>query len=180
MLSRLLLWESRLGEIGDKEALQPLITRLAKTDKNVGTSASEGVRKTLVKVLEKNWPQESAQAIETIRLHFAKSAVRGEAPLCFQCFSILRRKYSSNIEAVIRDMIGAGSSVRVMHSGSERESRESMEWEGNICSKCRLIFCGRCVRSLNNWAEGTLPCPKCRGRIQSVNSSILSEVFCED
>lgn len=63
---------------------------------------------------------------------------------CSQCNSAL--KYLGGLESMFpkASIAGLGDA-----SGLE-------QWQGNVCTKCRIVFCGKCI--LLGWPT---PCPKC-------------------
>lgn len=51
-----------------------------------------------------------------------------------------------------RSMFGPRTSVL----GSEATLSAMEQWRGNVCVKCRLVFCPKCIQ-----VGGPTPCPKC-------------------
>lgn len=147
-------------------------------------------------VFEEKWPQESRQMMGEVRQRLVELALKGGDTRCFQCcMRLFAREDYNNIGAVMRDMIGAGSHVRVVHSGGGEENMgRNKKWDGKICMKCCSLFCDICAREREmgpmfsgydlydeaaariTGRESNKLCPNCNIYVKSINTYRLSEI----
>jgi len=63
-------------------------------------------------------------------------------------------------------MFGPGTSVR----GSQAAFRAMEQWRGNVCVKCQMVFCPRCIE-----VGYPTPCPKCGEPTDPAQRSYLEQ-----
>jgi hypothetical protein len=63
-------------------------------------------------------------------------------------------KCSSNLDYLggLGNMLAPGASI----IGSSSALKGLEQWRGNLCMRCRAVYCGRCME-----LGGPTPCPKC-------------------